>query len=223
MDMMAIRRRILLGGKKSRLPSAYQEVEYIEGTGEQYLRTNYIPQRYDEVDCVFSISSIINITRKFKALFSAGAGTYRFIVILSVNADVDGAYYKYFASGDAVRFNFYPKTGVKYTISIKNDGEIYCNGYSNVSHYEEDIDGQIGQKSLRVFARPGSGWSSSIFAGKIYSFKITNAITRLNLVPCYRKSDGEIGMYDTVSKTFYTNAGKGTFLKGADVWETSIS
>lgn len=36
-------------------------------------------------------------------------------------------------------------------------------------------------------------------------------------VPCYRKSDGEIGMYDTVSKTFYTNAGTGTFLKGADV------
>lgn len=216
MDLMEVRRRVMLASRK-RLPSAYQEVEYIEGTGKQYLRTNYIPQRYDEVDCVFSISSIIDITRKFKALFSAGGGTYQFIVLLSVNNDVDGAFYKYFASGDAVRFNFYPKTGVKYTISIKNDGEIYCNGYSNVSHYEEDIDGQIEHKSLRVFVRPGTGWSSSIFAGKIYSLKITNAITRLNLVPCYRKSDGEIGMYDTVSKTFYTNAGTDTFLKGADV------
>lgn len=38
-----------------------------------------------------------------------------------------------------------------------------------------------------------------------------------NFIPCYRKSDGEIGMYDTVSKTFYTNAGTGTFLKGEDV------
>lgn len=36
-------------------------------------------------------------------------------------------------------------------------------------------------------------------------------------VPCYRKADGVIGMYDTVNKVFYTNAGTGSFTKGADV------
>ena len=36
-------------------------------------------------------------------------------------------------------------------------------------------------------------------------------------IPCYRKSDGEIGMYDFVSNRFFTNAGSGTFEKGNDV------
>jgi hypothetical protein len=38
-----------------------------------------------------------------------------------------------------------------------------------------------------------------------------------NLVPCYRKSDSVIGMYDLVRGIFLTNAGAGTFTKGADV------
>lgn len=38
-----------------------------------------------------------------------------------------------------------------------------------------------------------------------------------DFVPCYRKSDGEIGMYDLVSNSFFTNAGSGTFEKGDDV------
>ena len=36
-------------------------------------------------------------------------------------------------------------------------------------------------------------------------------------IPCYRKSDGKIGMYDMASGQFFTNAGTGEFLKGEDV------
>lgn len=38
-----------------------------------------------------------------------------------------------------------------------------------------------------------------------------------SLTPCYRKSDGVIGMYDTVRKLFLTNAGSGSFTKGAEI------
>ena len=38
-----------------------------------------------------------------------------------------------------------------------------------------------------------------------------------DLIPCYRKSDSVIGMYDIVNDTFYTNSGTGTFTKGSDV------
>lgn len=33
-----------------------------------------------------------------------------------------------------------------------------------------------------------------------------------SFIPCVRKSDSKPGMYDTVSKTFYTNAGTGEFI-----------
>jgi hypothetical protein len=50
---------------------------------------------------------------------------------------------------------------------------------------------------------------------KIYSCKLykSNQMVR-NFIPCYRKADNEIGMYDLVNKVFYTNQGTGTFLKG---------
>lgn len=38
-----------------------------------------------------------------------------------------------------------------------------------------------------------------------------------DLVPCYRKSDNIIGMYDIVRKTFLTKKGSGSFTKGPDI------
>lgn len=38
-----------------------------------------------------------------------------------------------------------------------------------------------------------------------------------DFIPCYRKSDNVIGMYDLVYKEFYTNQGTGVFTKGNDV------
>ena len=38
-----------------------------------------------------------------------------------------------------------------------------------------------------------------------------------HFIPCYRKSDNVIGLYDLVEGTFYTNSGTGTFTKGSDV------
>lgn len=59
---------------------------------------------------------------------------------------------------------------------------------------------------------------NSVFSGRLYYFYFNQDGTDVfNMVPCYRKSDNEIGMYDLVSKTFYANAGTGAFTKGSDV------
>lgn len=55
-------------------------------------------------------------------------------------------------------------------------------------------------------------WSRTI---DWYSFKIWKGnILLRNFVPCYRKSDNVVGMYDTVKGEFYTNSGTGQFLAG---------
>lgn len=36
-------------------------------------------------------------------------------------------------------------------------------------------------------------------------------------IPCYRKSDDVVGMYDLVSSTFFTSAGSGAFTAGPDI------
>ena len=56
---------------------------------------------------------------------------------------------------------------------------------------------------------------------KLYSCKFYDDDTLIrNYIPCYRKSDNEIGMYDLVSNTFFTNAGTGTFTAGAEIVPT---
>ena len=50
---------------------------------------------------------------------------------------------------------------------------------------------------------------------KIYDFKLKeNNLIILDLIPSKRKSDNVIGMYDLVSRQFFTNAGTGTFTAG---------
>ncbi len=54
---------------------------------------------------------------------------------------------------------------------------------------------------------------------RIYYAQYYNANWELvrYLVPCYRRADSVIWMYDIVNNTFYTNAGSWTFIKWPDV------
>ena len=196
-----------------KLPDEYQEVEYIESTGTQYIKTNYIPQKFDSIKCLFSLSEF-DESLTYWTLFSAGTGTYQLILLLAkASGGVDGAYYKYFASGTASKFNFSPNIDTKYEININSNGIISCNDYTAQSNYQNAVN-----TPLYLMRRANN---ASPFKGKIYNFNIiNNGINMINLVPCYRKSDNEIGMYDTISQTFYTNQGTGTFLKGNDVNKT---
>lgn len=64
----------------------------------------------------------------------------------------------------------------------------------------------------------GSWNDTRKFYGDIYSVKVSSSGgLKVELVPCYRKADGVIGMYDLVTETFYTSTTSGTFIKGADV------
>lgn len=57
------------------------------------------------------------------------------------------------------------------------------------------------------------------FNGKIKSAYITdtNNVKTHDYVPCYRKADGEIGVYDLITDTFFANSGTGTLVKGNNV------
>ena len=53
---------------------------------------------------------------------------------------------------------------------------------------------------------------------RLYSLKFYKSGNLIrNFIPCYRKRDGIIGLYDMVEQEFYINAGGGDFLKGKDI------
>ena len=205
---MAIRRNMLIACMDNkRIPALYQEVEYLESQGyAQQITTNYVPTRYDQLEIQFYLIAVSGYT----SIVSAGDGTYQFIALYSGS---DRIYCKYFATGDAKQLTFSPQLNTWYTLSISSTGKFEIDGYSKTSGFGDALDGN--NTVLRLFSRANS---TSYLYGRIKECVITNnGETKLHLIPCYRKSDNKPGMYDVVSKTFYTNTGTGEFLTGPNV------
>jgi hypothetical protein len=72
------------------------------------------------------------------------------------------------------------------------------------------------ERTCWVFARNTSSTPTK-FVGKIFAFEIAGQ-DNMKLIPALRNADGVPGMFDTVSKQFFENAGTGVFgyrVKGA--------
>lgn len=109
-------------------------------------------------------------------------------------------------------------TEYKIYFNYFNDKKIFLNNVSLENNLNTILDSDY---HIWIFAINKGSTSFNNYKStntRIFECKITdsNSLIR-DFVPCYRKSDGVIGMYDIVTQEFYTNAGSGTFLKGDDV------
>lgn len=116
--------------------------------------------------------------------------------------------------------------------SLVNDYRVFFDSNQTVSSLGDNIaivsstqSGSVHTVVLDIHTPEGTGLfklfkvhnAINSFIGKIYSVSLERDGTIVaDLVPCYRKADGEIGMYDIVSNTFFTNVGTGTFTKGGN-------
>lgn len=178
------------------LPDTYQEVEYLEASGTQYIDTNFTPnintKAYAEfyvstTPCgLYSSDSGASLSTNFSSYIS-GSGKWRFgsgVATVSISSN-----------------SFYT--------SIQDKTGITING-TNFYDYDTTISDFTSTKTITLLRTNTVG-----FKGKIYKFKLYdgNNIVR-NFIPCYRKSDEKPGMYDTVNGVFYTNDGTGEFIFG---------
>ena len=69
-----------------------------------------------------------------------------------------------------------------------------------------------------LFARNNAGSLNDYGACRIYECDIynNNQIVR-SFHPVRRKSDGVLGMYDSITGGFYTNSGSGSFVAGPTI------
>ena len=204
---LLLRRRMLLNQKKPLLPSAYQQVEYIESTGTQYIDTEFIPNNKTRVIADFQLTQV-TASFVFGTRNANTTTSNRQALTFNINS-----------AGKFIFSHNYPNTmnnadTLRHTIDInKNVATLDSTVFTG-----EEL-AFTSPQSLYLFAcnetnRPGYLPSKV----KLYSCKIYNnrALVR-DYIPCYRKSDGVIGLYDLVNDTFNTNIGTGTFKKGGDI------
>lgn len=188
------------------IPDEYQEVEYIQSNGNghntgQHIDTGYFPTDGDvfRVNMTVMPLSVPNTEREYLAKYGNG-GTNIQIGHLSSgswNMGNTDTQFRYTQSS--------PSNAVNNKTYI--DGEITISGTSSISLYLFAQNESPGNTN--------SVWDSSI---RLYACTIAvNGEVIRNYVPCYRKSDGVIGLYDTINKQFKINEGTGSFTKGSDV------
>lgn len=191
----------------------YQEVEYIESSSTQFIDTGIKANSSLSIDIDYMTSG----STLYHSLFGSKTSSKFFYYL---NADGSSNYFK----KEFGYYNQYVKPTLEFetnnvktkllwngnTFSLTNANGTY-NGGATASTFSEGLN-------LYLFAFNDNGSAQRIGNTKIYSCKIkdNNTLVR-DMIPCYRKSDNVIGMYDKVNNKFYTNAGTGTFTKGADV------
>lgn len=205
--------RIGGGWSTVRLPLEYQEVEYIESTGTQWINTWYIPKSTSEFELKFQNVSKIN--------------TYRTIIWTRKDTSnnafwiwyMDGkCYYELSPANTEVTdasiwwFN----TWVDYLLEFKN--KRLTNNWNVVNSSVNFTNNAL--YSLFLFAWQAEGKTNPFeaAASKIYYLKLFESWELVHdYVPCYRRIDWAVWMYDLVNNQFYANAWSWSFLKWADV------
>lgn len=196
-----------------RLPSEYQEVEYIENTGTQYIITDLLfPKELEnpKIEWGFMQIAVPSGDNMVFGYWSNGSIYYEVYNSTALSyASIGKNHYDRISNANLTKDMFIAGVMTKETM--------YLNGYSYATNAEDTIDQSV--RPMAIFAwNSTSGRTYTNKGARIYYLRFFDGNTKMaDYVPCYRKSDGEIGMYDTVTKTFYTNSGADTFLKGADI------
>lgn len=192
------------------LPSAYQEVEYIESSWTQYIDTwktvswdvkidyIYMPKEYVTAQQWAWYLVFMDDWRKNNAFGSGNSYLYYW----NNNSTWEWVSVRVL-SQDTLTHDIVSKTW-----SSRDWGTVWMPSSSYPSP----------TWNLKLFVWVRSNVISNYYSTRMYSFKRYDSwVLTQDLVPCYRKSDNEIWLYDLVSDTFYTNAWTGTFSKWADV------
>lgn len=190
------------------LPAAYTRLQYIESDNYSYIDTGFKPTNYTRCIEVVMRQSL-NFTFDFSArnVNSAGDG-YGFGTNIS-NFISD------FGGNRTIFQNVLPNTtDIFFVDKNKNITTV-----KNLSTNEEETVTNTNNVfsvnyNLTIFAQNSVGVIAPS-QRRIYSFIIyeNDELVR-KLIPCKRNSDQEIGMWDVVTKTFFTNAGTGTLIGG---------
>ena len=224
--------------KTNSLPNGYQLVEYIQSSGTEYIDTEYYWN--NEIIRIFFDGTVItnstnqsffgneeyynSSSRYFAGIIHGSSGSYSVYVgsgsFGTISAPV----------GTRVTFDVRTLSG-KNLYVLKNDvkaSDATSTTYSGTvltkqnASLTSNVSTTVG--NIFIFANHNSQRGANnnpiqnIGAMRLYRFKLyDNGEIVRDYVPCYRKTDNVIGLYDLVNSKFYTNKGTGAFTKGNNI------
>lgn len=191
----------------------YTKLEYIESTGTQYINTGITP-RATKLQVNFKMQSLTN---KYQSFFGAVD-------------DPSRIGYRIYRQEPSASFSFQAGTlfhnvsadlnnPIECQTTINNGGDATFVVNGRTTSVDDNFNTQFDANMMIFTSSLGNtGRISGTGAFKLWSFQIIkDDEEKFNGVPARRNSDNVLGVYDTVSDTFFTNAGTGEFIAGPEV------
>ena len=197
-------------GWKVRIPGIYTELEYLRSDRRAYINTMYSPTSATRAEVVVKVDS----------------GTYNWNIFGSGTKDSDySTHYPVLTVNTMNDYSYEIKFSEHYSWDVVPSNSLEKNVVS-ISATEFMVNGVVlrtttntvpdaDNKPFYLFARWRPEFEHANETIQVYRFSIyENNMLVLNFIPVKRNSDNVLGMYDTVSGNFFTNAGSGSFIAG---------
>ena len=200
------------------LPDGYTPLDYIQGDGTAALiLTDYTPvPALDRVKAKFELTS----TSANSSIFcSRGNNTTVQTYTLFYVSTYEKLRYDYNSNVTDGYFDFTAEAGKQYTVAITNNIACCTPGAATVTHTAASY---AAGGPLMLFASYYNGTDNNranFSNHRLYSLSVVRSNDRVmrNYVPCRQESDGEVGLYETVTGTFLGNANSsGAFVAGPE-------
>lgn len=194
---------------KNSIPDEYQEVEYIESSGNQYINTNLALWNGSnwKIENKFSVNQHYNYNNMFGVTGVTDTNNEMWIAS-------DKKYY--------IRVGGITKNAIgvievdtPYTIIHDNSGEKY-NVYIEGELAKTFNKSNTNSDKIVLYGHRDGG---KYLNGKTYYLKLWKDSQLMRyFIPCYKMGNTEQnGLYDIVNNIFYTNAGTGSYTRGNNV------
>ena len=200
------------------LPAGYTAVDYIVAPNGAYIDTGYEPNQNTHV--------VMDVTVQGALEYWFGAWTNNWDNGVYALGNDNGEVYCGYGSGrpscggikgpdgsglPTGRVTVALEKGVVYTNDV-----VWSNAHSTNLEFTVNYNLYLFAQNRKGTAKPGDGQGDIICHGCTIS---EGLVVKRDFVPCYRTSDGKIGLYDLAEasgEAFYANAGKGEFKVPAD-------
>ena len=190
----------------SGLPSGYTKLEYIQSSGNQWINTGFTPKSTTRV--------------KMSAKFLGGTTGSALFGARSEPSGVDSKSFTLFVVSQKPRSDYFGSS--KFGAQTVSASQVKIDWNKNVCMIDSDTithtaTSAASNQVLYIFAVNTAGSATFPASMQLYSCAIyDNGTLVRDFIPC-KNASGAVGLYDTVGRQFYANAGTGTFTAGPEI------
>jgi len=197
----------------------YQRVEYIESAVEDtypYIITDFYADNEAGLEVIASFPILQD---RIPMGSREDSGSTRFYCVYPLSAN---SIYYGFNTGSSISCQLKVNTIYRLQTNFLNSRLVNVYDEAGARKGGTSISGTLTPHSAPVsifgYNNASTGAVSSKREYKLYSARCSRGhdVVR-EYIPCYRKSDGAVGLWEKFTGTFLTNQGDGSFSKGTDI------